>query len=341
MVNIILAGSGANKGFWRVQLRDRYGKFVEMGGAVLFDIQLPGVIGKSHAVGNFIGNAEPGLARVEVKDNKKIPKGIYLVKSEDITAIQAILPEAYVERQTLPVLDAEAEQAVPEATPKTEDIVAPGFENWMPALADVLALTADSEGEDNNFDPELGDKRLAIFMERAGYNSRPKVVSAEEFNLLEGETLYRGVTDEKFADQYKNSSKHFAGTGTFGNGTYSSNNKGTANMFGGEADGKILEMKLSSDANVLYLDTRQDILEWIKENSEKFIKEYENFGANVAEIQEFKWQIDNTSDWTNLAIMLGVDAIRFPPSMPFPGQEIKEHYTIILNRGKVVVNAKS
>jgi hypothetical protein len=98
MVDITPGDSGANKGFWRTQLRDRFGKFVEMGGSVLFDIELPGVIGKAQAVGTYIGTAEPGVGRIEVEDNKKIPKGIYLVKSEDLTAIEAILPSDYVEK---------------------------------------------------------------------------------------------------------------------------------------------------------------------------------------------------------------------------------------------------
>lgn len=105
MVDITPGDSGANKGFWREQLRDRFGKFVKMGGAVLFDVQLPGVYGKAQGLGIFIGNAEPGLARIEVKDNKKIPRGVYLVKSEDITAVKAILPD-------------EAFEPKPIATPK-------------------------------------------------------------------------------------------------------------------------------------------------------------------------------------------------------------------------------
>lgn len=96
----IPSGSGANKGFWEVQLRDKYGKFVEMGGAVMFEIQLEGVQGKSTGVGYFIGNLDLETARIEVRDNKKIPKGIYLVNRKDITALEAILPEDYVEEKT-------------------------------------------------------------------------------------------------------------------------------------------------------------------------------------------------------------------------------------------------
>jgi hypothetical protein len=86
-----LPNDGANKGFWRVQLRDRFGKFVEMGGAVSFEVQLPGVDGVSRGLGYFIGNASLELARISVKDNLSVPKGIYEIAPNKITAIQAII----------------------------------------------------------------------------------------------------------------------------------------------------------------------------------------------------------------------------------------------------------
>ena len=99
MVNIP-GGTGANKGFWRIQLRDRNGRFVEMGGEVLFEIQLPGVSGTSHATGYFIGMADLETARIEVRDNSKISAGVYLVEPKDLTGITAILPEEYVKKKT-------------------------------------------------------------------------------------------------------------------------------------------------------------------------------------------------------------------------------------------------
>lgn len=99
MVDVTPGDLGANKGFWMVQLRDRFGKFVEMGGSVMFDVQLEGVNGIVQGIGKFIGNVEPGLARIEVADNSRVPKGVYLVKSEDITAIEAVLPSTYVEEK--------------------------------------------------------------------------------------------------------------------------------------------------------------------------------------------------------------------------------------------------
>lgn len=102
MVDVTPGDSGANKGFWRQQVRDRYGKFVEMGGAVLFEVELEGVQGVQHATGFFIGMLDLETARIEVRDNKKIPKGVYFIKTDKITAVEAVLPRDYVEETLNP-----------------------------------------------------------------------------------------------------------------------------------------------------------------------------------------------------------------------------------------------
>lgn len=86
-----LPNDGANDGFWRTQLRDRFGRFVEMGGPVSFEVQLPGVDGPSRGLGYFIGNTSLELARISVKDNLSVPQGVYEIAPDKITAIQAIL----------------------------------------------------------------------------------------------------------------------------------------------------------------------------------------------------------------------------------------------------------
>jgi hypothetical protein len=86
-----LPNDGANKGAWRNQLRDRFGRFVDMGGPVSFEVQLPGVEGISRGLGYFIGNTSLDLARISVKDNLSVPQGIYEIAPDKITAIQAII----------------------------------------------------------------------------------------------------------------------------------------------------------------------------------------------------------------------------------------------------------
>jgi hypothetical protein len=98
MVDVTPGNEGANKGYWRQQLRDKYGKFVKMGGSVLVELELPGVQGLVRATGRFRGMETPTLARIEILDNKEVPKGEYLVESSRIESIEATLSEDYVEK---------------------------------------------------------------------------------------------------------------------------------------------------------------------------------------------------------------------------------------------------
>jgi len=102
MVDVTPGDSGANRGYWRFQLRDKYGKFIEMGGGVLFEINLPGVSGPVTARGKFKGMLDLDTAQIEVEDNSQIPKGIYNVDRKYIEADKSIarLDADYVEEKT-------------------------------------------------------------------------------------------------------------------------------------------------------------------------------------------------------------------------------------------------
>lgn len=92
-------GSGANDGYWMLQLRDRFGRFMEMGGGVLFEVNLPGVDGVVYAKGTFIGATDMTTARIDVPDNSEIPRGVYLIKTDKIENIQAVIPPEYLKNQ--------------------------------------------------------------------------------------------------------------------------------------------------------------------------------------------------------------------------------------------------
>lgn len=102
MVDVTPGDSGANKGYWRFQLRDKYGKFIEMGGGVIFEINLPGVSGTVRARGKFKGMLDLDTAQIEVEDSSQIPKGIYNVDRKYIEADKSIarLDADYVEEKT-------------------------------------------------------------------------------------------------------------------------------------------------------------------------------------------------------------------------------------------------
>jgi len=120
MVDVTPGDSGANKGYWRRQIRDRYGRWVEEGNLVSFLYQLPGVDMPTRGVGRFIENMVPGVAIIEVETDKgPLPKGTYQVNTEeaDIYSVQAELPEEYVKN----VLEkAEAEQRAAEKASKPD-----------------------------------------------------------------------------------------------------------------------------------------------------------------------------------------------------------------------------
>lgn len=127
MVDFTPGDSGANKGYWRQQLRDRYGKFVQEGGLISFLYQLPGVDMPTRGIGRFKENLVPGIAIVEVEDDKgPLPKGTYQINTEEaeIFSVEAKLPNKYVESQ---LEKTQAEQKAAEEASKPdfydEDII--------------------------------------------------------------------------------------------------------------------------------------------------------------------------------------------------------------------------
>lgn len=92
---------GANKGFWRFQWRDRYGRWVEMGRGVLGKLRLKdGSIADVRGV--FVGGTEnPGFGRVLVEGlgKKGIPDGIYHFASGNGEEFDALIPEEALLRQ--------------------------------------------------------------------------------------------------------------------------------------------------------------------------------------------------------------------------------------------------
>lgn len=86
-----MANDGANEGFWRFQIRDKYGRWVEMGGAVTFTTDHPN-FGRISGTGLFEGGSRPGFAMVRVKNHATLDDGVYEVSSDDIESVQAIIP---------------------------------------------------------------------------------------------------------------------------------------------------------------------------------------------------------------------------------------------------------
>lgn len=85
-------GDGANEGFWRFQIRDKYGRWVQMGGAVTFTTDHPNY-GRISGSGTFAGGSRPGFALVKVEAHHSLKDGSYEVPSDDFEAVKAIIPK--------------------------------------------------------------------------------------------------------------------------------------------------------------------------------------------------------------------------------------------------------
>jgi hypothetical protein len=228
-----------------------------------------------------------------------------------------------------------------------EERIEPGLENWMPTLfdfLDVLDSEDEDEGQERVSDNTRGNLLHSMFLEAAGFNGKPKLSTQEEFDAIEGEKIYRAVTNRGFVEDYLTSEIQYAGEGSFGNGTYTTNRRETTEYYAGDTngdqkiiDGRTMEIKLAPDSNVLSFEEVPDMREWANTQAAELHGIAEQLGANPQQLQSIDWQIINDSDWTNIAIMLGYDAVRFK----VPMTENDEYYTIIFNRGKVVVNGKS
>lgn len=87
---------GANRGFWRIQPRDDEGRWIEMGGGVLFRFRTgDGNLVVATARGVYVGpTGRPGRARVLVQpDNESgLEPGVYDLDSRNLTQFKAILP---------------------------------------------------------------------------------------------------------------------------------------------------------------------------------------------------------------------------------------------------------
>jgi hypothetical protein len=248
----------------------------------------------------------------------------------------------YVQPESLKLIDGDTPGVIDVVDEEsTKARIEPGLDNWMPSLFDLLdSLEEDEDGEEITND-ERGNILQSKFIEAAGFNGKPNLVTQEEFDAINSETLYRAVSDEKFIDNYINSETQFAGEGTSGNGTYTTNKRQTAEGFAGDTSNKeevinkrLMEIKLAADANILYLERTSDWRAWIEKNKEILIEKAKEFGANPRNIQSIENKLTSTTDWSNYAIMLGYDGFKVSAGN-------NEYYTIILNRGKAIVNGKN
>jgi hypothetical protein len=82
---------GGNDGFWRFQLRDKYGRWIKMGGSAMFEFRKPNDKNVYKAKGTFQGNIRRGASIIRVGEGEQLPPGDYEVDSRYIESIKAII----------------------------------------------------------------------------------------------------------------------------------------------------------------------------------------------------------------------------------------------------------
>jgi hypothetical protein len=91
--------------------------------------------------------------------------------------------------------------------------------------------------------------------------ARNQGVSPDEFDAIEGKTVYRGVDKKKFVDEFL-TGDNFAGQGVYGNGSYATDAREYAMGFGGPNKDLVMELKITADMKTI--DVRE-MNDWRKE----------------------------------------------------------------------------
>lgn len=228
---------------------------------------------------------------------------------------------------------------------------------------EAIAVTASKHK------PNTGDPMLGEIYERQGYHTQlPEVVTRDELDraVAQGWTrLSRGVKPAfmnttniyvvpagELTRQFRSGDHHFPGQGIYGNGTYTTTNRDTANAFAEyQADG-VLDMALSPDARVIEYDNLVD--EWHK-MAPRFSARYEA-AQQAAGVGPDSWvwgysdpESTVLSDMGRLAAAMGYDAMvvranhQYRPlssrGMGITGPGGEDYY-VVFNRGVLKVEGQ-
>jgi len=143
-----------------------------------------------------------------------------------------------------------------------------GARDWSDRDVETIRAARQNEwGETDYGDQSNQDPKLAKAWELQGFDGKPETLSPAEFDALPSgyERLYRGLHGaqaEQWAEEFR-SGPAFAGLGVYGNGTYTTTNRESAEEYAnleGVAGGAMLEMALRPEARVIDIDKVWD--EW-------------------------------------------------------------------------------
>lgn len=218
---------------------------------------------------------------------------------------------------------------------------------------DALSFLDERQAFDKSLPPG-SDENLYVARQMQGYNGLPRVVSADEFDAIEGKTVYRGVEKKKFVDEFM-TGDNFAGQGVYGNGTYATDARDYAMGFAGPDKSLIMEIKITPDMRIIDvrdmnkwrttftadLDARKVALQ-AKRQAVFDLPDYKEalaqVDAEIAKLDQVRRYLGQ--DLGTLATLRGYDAISVPAGemgLSALPDAANEYYYVILNRAKAIV----
>jgi hypothetical protein len=250
---------------------------------------------------------------------------------------------------------------IPEFEPNANgvvDIAPKPVQEFKPLeLTDERALNFARKAKEVKGLPAGADPNLHAAQEIMGYNGKPTILSANDFDKVEGVKVYRGVEKKSHVTAFFEGD-NFAGQGVYGNGTYATNNLQYALDFAGKNLDNVMELKVTNNFNTI---TVQDMNQWRKDFNKEIeskiakldlarkqafdLEDYKPAVAKIdAQLEEMylvKQRLGH--DLGTLATLRGYDAIVVNASelglSALPDFQ-NEVYYVILNRGKVIAKGK-
>jgi hypothetical protein len=243
--------------------------------------------------------------------------------------------------------------------------ISAGMANWASEVDDIKSA-ADS------LDESLGNRYLAVVLERAGMSEKPTIVGSVED--LSGKPMYRGVTDPAHAEQFINAPVAYQPDGDYGNGTYFADNKAEADAYANNKAGGFTRENYADavvkptvvvagwkpEAKVLtfrdekeFFDYKQELFaKWQKATKmppQKMVRMGTKTLPATPQNQSPRYQAwheknvrgfaDRGSKASTLFAMEGVDGYRINTIKESirPFREMPLGYTVVLNRGALEV----
>ncbi len=186
------------------------------------------------------------------------------------------------------------------------------------------------------------DMFLSDIVKSNEFDGLPKLVSPDELDKIVAEghrELWRGVSQKDFADKFK-SGEYFAGTGIYGDGTYTAYGPRQIDIvsgYAGSEDGCIIRMAIDKDAKIITIDDlKREMSDYLNELSAESAKKLSAIPKGDKDLY-LRFSAENSvkmivaNDPGKFAALKGYDAIDIP----------SENYMVVINRKALYVHKES